>query len=298
MNSPLLREYEAFLRDHQALAESTIANRSQNVAPFLISLKEQARPSKIHSLKSHKIHDYIIKTARPLSRGLRKQLVSSLRSFLRFVYLRGYVRHNLVEAVPIITTYQLGTVPRAVSWDLVKHILKAPDRRTALGLRDYAILLLVATYGVRRKQAVSLRFCDIRWKEGVIHFPAIKRSKSLCFPLEKKVAAALLAYIRRGRPAASFPQVFLIVHGKPRPFKSKTYGDSFQNWLKRAGIKLRGGLHAIRHAFATRLMEQGTPIKTIADLLGHRSIRTTFIYTKVDLKRLRTLACEWPEVQS
>ncbi|OGW81649.1 MAG: hypothetical protein A3G33_08320 [Omnitrophica bacterium RIFCSPLOWO2_12_FULL_44_17] len=294
----LLREYVTFLRDHQALADSTIATRRNNVAPFLTALKERGLPSKICNLHPHTIHDYIIKTARPLSRGMRKHLVSSLRSFLRFAHLRGYLNRNLVEAVPIITTYQLGTVPRAVPWNFVKQMLKAPNRRTPLGRRDYAILQLLATYGIRRKHALSLRFCDIKWKEGVIHFPAIKRGRPLCFPLEKKVAAALLDYIRRGRPQSFLPQVFLIVKGKPRPFTKNTYGNSMGNWFKRAGIKLHGGLHSIRHAFATRLMERGTPIKTIADLLGHRNIDTTFIYTKVDIQRLRALAREWPEVLS
>jgi integrase len=151
---------------------------------------------------------------------------------------------------------------------------------------------------VRIGQAIKLRLQDIKWREGVIHFQPSKWGNPLCFPLYPEVADALLAYIQKTRGRVPYPEVFLTIFGKPRPVSnSNSFYHSLKKCYRRAGIDhTANGAHAIRHAFATRLMEHGTPIKTIADLLGHKSISTAFIYTKVDLKHLRLLAYEWPEV--
>lgn len=119
-------------------------------------------------------------------------------------------------------------------------------------------------------------------------------------PLQASVANALLDYIERDRGCLTFPEVFMTQPPNPHPFAlNNHFGQNLARYYRRAGLdhSLGGRSHAIRHAFATRLMEQGTPIKTIADLLGHRSIDNTFLYTKVDLPRLRRLARAWPQVR-
>ncbi|MBI3658550.1 MAG: tyrosine-type recombinase/integrase [Acidobacteria bacterium] len=298
--SRLLIEYEQFLREQQCLAPTTVAIRRKNVTSFLSSLKERASPSKISSLAAHTVHDYIIKTSRPLQRASRKHLVSSLRSFLRFAHVRGYLEKSLVDAVPLIATWKLEGIPRTIPWTSVQKLLSAPDRKTHGGRRDYAILQLLASYGVRIGQVTGLCLSDIKWHEGVIHFSSSKGGKPLCFPLTRRVAAALMTYLRQDRREHSFPQVFLTVRKPIKPMSQRNHlGPSLRIYFQRAGIdsKIRGS-YVIRHAFATRLMEKEVPVKTIADLLGHRSINTTFIYTKVDIKHLRTLVRDWPEVRS
>jgi site-specific recombinase XerD len=294
----LIAEYSTFLQDHQCLAPSTIAARRNRVAAFLDFLKDQAAPSKIRNITSSMVHDYIIGSAKSLSRGSRKLLFASIRSFLRFLHFRGYSNRNLVPAVPVIRAPKLASVPRYIHWDWVKKLLSAPDKRTRRGRRNYAILQLLATYGVRIGQALSLRISDIKWEEELIYFQSSKRGKSLCFPLQKDVAQALLDYIRKDRRNASFPQLFLTVKGHhQRPLSCNiSLKPLLKSCHKLDVSKLKLSWHSIRHAFATRLMEQEVPIKTIADLLGHRCIDTTFIYTKVDLPHLRLLAREWPEV--
>lgn len=298
LRSKLLQEYLTFLRDHLCITESTIRLRKNYVTSFLFALKMNRAPSKIHSLKAHTIHDYIVKTAKPFSRAKRKFLVASLRSFIRFAYLRGYLDHDLIEAVPVIRTYKLAALPQGISWESVKKLLAAPDRSTPSGRRDYAILQLLSAYGIRIGQALSLKLSDIKWREGVIHFKASKGGKPLCFPLQKQVALALLTYIRKDRNKSLFPDVFLTVTGERRPLCKTNYlAYSLRRCYKTAEVHSSWGIsYPIRHAFATRLVEQGTPIKTISDLLGHRSINTTFIYTKVDIQKLKTLARDWPEV--
>jgi integrase/recombinase XerD len=271
-----------------------------HVAPFLRSLEKTGVLSDLRGLAPNTVHDYIIATSKPLTRASRKHLVSGLRSFLRFAHVNGLLERSLVEAVPIILTRKLERLPQTISWEAVQKLLAIPDQATLIGKRDYAILRLVASYGLRIGQAIHLRARDIDWRQGLIHFPAEKGCKSLSFPLLKEVAEALLCYLRERGEAPGTEEVFLAVRGPQRPLGVNNHlGTALQSYYRRAGIQAsRRGAHPIRHAFATRLMEQGTPIKNIADLLGHRNIETTFLYTKVELGRLRTLAAEWPEVKS
>jgi len=296
----LLDDYLEFLCHHRGLSESTIAIRGNYIAPFLETLGEQGDPLKIGSISPSTIYDYVIKTAKPLKRACRKHLTSSLRSFLKFAHIKGYIPRDLAEAVPMITTYRLDRMPRGITWEAVEKLLSAPDRSTPPGRRDYAILKLLATYGVRIGQIKHLELRDIDWRRGRINFRQSKEGKPLCFPLTQEVAEALLAYLYQDRRDAPWPEVFLTVRGEPRPLSPSNHlHSSLSVYYRRAGIdgNIKGSSHAIRHAFATRLLEKGEPIKNIADLLGHRCIDTTFIYTKVDVEGLRALAREWPEVE-
>lgn len=296
--SKLLKEFLIFLRGHQCVSEATIVIRRNFIIPFLSKIKGIASPSKLHKLSPKTIHDYVIKTSKPLHRASRKHLTSSLRSFLRFSYIWGYLKKNLVEVVPVIATRKLDRTPTGISWDEVQKLLAAPDRRRPTGRRDYAILLLLVTYGVRIGQVTNLKLQDIRWHEGIVHFKPSKGGRPLSFPLEKRVAKALLEYIKKDRRGVSFQELFLTVKGPQRPLSPHNHlGTSLRVYYKHAGINSKTqGSRVIRHAFATRLMENRIPIKTISDLLGHRCIDNTFIYTKVDTEGLRILARKWPEV--
>jgi len=297
--SNLLGEYLDFLDDCQGLAQATIYIRRLYVGAFLQNgLHHRCSVADLATLAPNTIHDYVITTARSMGRALRKHFVSSLRSFLKFVHVKGYVGRNLVEAVPIILIRKLDRLPRGISWDDVQKLLAAPNRQTPVGRRDYAILQLLASYGVRIGQVTALRLGDIDWHNGLIHFQSSKHGKPLCFPLHAQVAEAILAYLRQDRGTADFPDLFLTVRGKhPRPLSVHNHlGVNFAQYFRLAGIDAPShGAHTIRHAFATRQIAQGTPIKTIADLMGHKCINSTFIYTKVDIERLRIVAWEWPE---
>ncbi len=295
----LLKEYLDFLRHHQCSAEATIVIRKSFVTPFLLQLNEIARPSKLKALSAKTIHDYIIKTAAPLHRASKKHLSSTMRSFLRFAYIRGYLNCDLVPAVPVILTRKLDRLPESVPWENIQKLLTMPDRGTHVGRRDYAVLLLCVHYGVRIGQVISLKLSDIHWDEGCICFSACKQSNGLRLPLHTEVARALLDYIKSDRQNPSFQQVFLTVRGKQRPLSVyNRFYTCIQKYYAQAGFESKPwGTRQLRHAFATRLVSQNVSIKTIADLLGHRHIETTFIYTKVNFEQLRTLAREWPEVE-
>jgi len=294
----LLCKYLDYLKDCLNLSTATINVRRLYVWGFLSKIGEIAAPSKIHRLSPKIIHDYIVGTTKPMTRTKRKHITTSLRCFLRFAYVKGYLKRNLIQAVPVIITWRLESIPRKISWDDVKRLLESPDRNTEIGRRDYAILLLLATYGVRISQVKELAVKDIRWREGMISFDSKKSSKKLSFPLRKNVARALLEYIKKDRMDVPYEKVFLKSKGSKKPFSSSNHlSNSIRVHYKRAGVKSEvKGAHAIRHAFATKLMEDSIPIKTISDLLGHRMLDSTFVYTKVDIERLRMLVRDWPEV--
>jgi site-specific recombinase XerD len=296
VQSKLLSEYLNFLRNHRGLTETTIRFRRNDVASFLKSLRLGNESEDIGKISVKEIHDYVIKTAKLMNRPSQKHVVTSIRSFLKFCHFKGYVPQNLTDAVPVIVTPKLGSVPRSIPWESVQKLLAGTDRETHGGRRTYAVLQLLTTYGVRIGQVTKLQLQDINWREGSIHFQPSKGGNPLSLPLYPEVADALLAYIRKTRGKSSYSEVFLTAYEHIPMRNGAVLGTSMKRFFHSAGIA--ASAHAIRHAFATRLMEHETPIKTIADLLGHKSINTTFIYTKVDLKHLRLVACEWPEVLS
>lgn len=296
--SALLIEYISFMRDYQCLSEDTIYLRQKFVEPFLIHLVNRSQSSTLNELAASTIHDYIIAVAKPLKRASKKHLSSSIRSFLRFAYIKGYLSKNLVEAVPIIATRKLDRLPQGISWNDAQKLLTMPDRNTASGRRDYAVLQLLVSYGVRIGQVTTLKLQDIHWQEGIICFPTCKHSNPLHLPLNTSVATALLDYIKTDRGSFDFDEVFLTVNGTNHPLSEYNhYYTCLKKYYNAAGINAHSkGARSIRHAFATHLVEQKTPFKIIADLLGHRSIENTFIYTKVNISQLRELARPWPEV--
>jgi integrase/recombinase XerD len=296
----LLQEYQDFLRNHRGLKEKTIGVRGRYVTEFLKALSPQNDRENIKKISVSQVYDYVIKTAKPMRRPTKKCFVSSIRSFLKFAHLMGYIPRDITEAVPAVETPKLGSIPRGIPWESVENLLAVAGANigTHTGRRSYAVLQLLTTYGVRIGQVAKLQLRDIKWREGLIHFSPLKSGKPLCLPLYPEVADALLTYIRKTRRGVPYPEVFLTVCGDPAPLSNGgSLYTSMKTCFRHAGITSKSA-HSIRHAFATRLMEQATPIKTIADMLGHKSIQNTFIYTKVDVKHLRLLAHEWPEVES
>jgi integrase len=229
--------------------------------------------------------------------SLPRSLQSVLRSFLRFCRQEGHLDCDLTGALPPIRGYRLAGVPRGISEEDARKTLNCIDRASPVGQRDFAIILLLYTYGVRGAQVRALQLQDIAWRDGRIRFPATKGGKEVVVPLTDEVGDSLLAYLQHARPPTSYPEVFLTTYAPYHPLRSpSTVSVLVTQRLKQAQVNLpRGGSHVFRHGFAARMLHQGQSLKTIADLLGHRHLDTTFIYTKVDLDTLQQLPLEWPE---
>ena len=295
--SAISGEYLAFLRDHRGTSERTARQHWEHVEALLSDLGNGNSTHQLRCLTGPDIQRFIMRHAGALSRDVRKKMCAAIRTFLRFLYMRGYTPLDLVSAVPVIPSFKLERLPTTISTDAIQRILGAVDRSTAIGRRDYAMLLLLATYGLRAGQLCALRLEDIDWRGQLLRIPGAKGSKDHAFPLHPTVGEAMVDYLRNGRPSGyPFREVFLRVRAPIRPLCG-VLGNQIKRYADLAGVHPDSlGSHAWRHACATRMLENGHSLKTIRHMLGHASIQTTFIYTKVNLGALRDVALEWPEV--
>ena len=294
---PLLDSYLAWMREHQHAADVTLVNRRHNVKRFLESLGTVATPDGMSQLTAEGVESFFLDCASAMSYSARHSMQSALRTFLRFCFHEGYVPQGLDHAVPRLRTYKLSRVPHGLSEAQTQAVMESVDRDTDVGRRDYAILTMLHTYGVRGGQVRALQLNDIRWPQDQILFRATKGGKDSLLPLTTHVGETLLDYLQNARPRSAFPEVFLICRAPYRPMAgSGTLSSIVAKYIRRAGIEAASkGSHNFRHALATRMVADGHPFKAVADVLGHRHLSTTFIYTKVDFHALSQVALEWPQ---
>ncbi len=295
--APLRDAYLDWMRRYQHAAPGTLELRAQSVTKFLQWLGLQATPSGLAGLNAEQVEQFFLADAQHKGRAGRRSMQSALRTFFRFCLQQGHILQPLDRAVPTLRTYRLATVPRGLSEEQAQQALHGIDRTTSVGRRDYAVLQLLFSYGVRGAQVRALRLEEIDWAQDQILFRASKHGKDVRLPLTPEVGESLLDYLRNARPACAYPEVFLTCRAPYHPLpKSSVLSALVERRLRAAGIDLPSrGAHAFRHGFATRMLQQGQTLKAIADVLGHRDLRTTFLYAKVDFKALKQVALEWPQ---
>jgi integrase/recombinase XerD len=297
---PLLDAYLQWMRRFQHAALGTLEVRANSLSHFLRWLGADATPRGMARLDDGKVEQFVLAYAADNGRSARRSMQSALRTFFRFASRQGYLRQPLDRAVPTFRSYKLATVPRGLTAQQAQEVLGAVGRDTKVGRRDYAILQLLDTYGVRGGQVRALRLDQIDWAQDQILFKASKHGKDVRLPLTVEVGESLLDYLRNARPARSCPEVFLTCRAPYHPLpSSNTLSAIAERRIRAAGIDLpSAGSHAFRHSFATRMLQQGHAMKAIADVLGHRHLSTTFLYTKVDFPALKQVALEWPQEAS
>jgi len=214
-----------------------------------------------------------------------------LRVFLRYAHREGLIGRDLARAVEWPQVYRLSTIPRSIAWDDVGKVLGAVDRRTAAGKRDYAILLLLVTYGLRAREVAGMTLDDIDWKRERLAVPERKAGHATAFPLSSAVGAALVDYLKGGRPEAGDRHIFFRALAPVRPISAAAVSSCASHYLLVAGITVpRPGSHTLRHTVVQRLVDADFSLKTIGDFVGHRSAASTEIYAKVAVEVLRTVA--------
>lgn len=293
-----LEEYMDYLKQNRNLADRTIRTYSYYVIPFLGGLDGSSFLDSLCRISVTDIQTFFSKHTQGKATKTRGQIRAALRSFLSFCAMRRYTLFDLTETVPKVFTYALSSVPRCVSEQQVQKIFETIDRSTPVGRRDFAIIQLLWTYGLRASQVRSLRLQDIEWKRIRIRFRELKGGKQIIQSLTGEVGDALLDYLRHGRPQAPYTEVFLTAQAPihPLPHPSNIY-NIVVGRMRRAGVAGAPlGSHCYRHAFASRMLKHNQSLKAIADMMGHRSIASTFIYTKVDFEMLHEMPIDWPEV--
>jgi site-specific recombinase XerD len=250
---------------------------------------------RLADLKGSDIEAFVQDRGRRLSRASLQHEIAHLRSFLRFLALRGDSPPGLDEQIDTPRVYRLERLPRALPWETVGNFLRSIDRSAGRGLRDYAIFLLIATYGLRTSEVASLKLDQIDWRNGRIYARPSKTQIPLLLPLTDQVAAVLVDYLRRGRPTLPHREIFLSCRVPGGPLGATAVSESFKVWVKRSGLSIPvQGPHCLRHSYAVHLLRQGTPLKTIGDLLGHRSTESTCVYLRLAVEDLRDVALPLP----
>lgn len=285
-----------FLRQHRGLCVGSVELYRRNVDGFLQWLQqEEVTPERFAGLSSTRAREYLQSEAPRFGRSARKNLVITLRSFLRYAFMAGHVFRDVASTLERVPCFTLDRLPRGPKWEDIPKLLETVDRATAAGRRDFAMLLLLITYGIRASQLTALRVDDLRWREGEIVIPPAKRGRTVVVPMTASVGNALLDYLSDGRPATAARPIFLSLDPPFNPLLPGSLYNIVSRTFQLSGITSpHRGSHAIRHAWATQALAQGQRLKTIADLLGHRALESTRIYTKVDRAQLQAVALRWP----
>lgn len=287
-------EFRLYLRQERALASTTQVSYTAFVSEFLTE-RFGTGPVDLSLLSAANVTGFVRRRAGAIQSKRVQLMTTALRSFLRFARYRGDIEKDLAACIPAVANWKQSTLPRALPPDQVEQVLNSVDRKTAIGRRDYAILLILARMGLRAGEIRALTLEDLDWKEGLITVRG-KAGRFSQLPLPTDVGSAIADYLRHGRPTASSRCVFLRAKAPAGGFQGQCgIGSIVRHTLERAGIDSpRKGAHQFRHALACQMLKQGASLSEIGELLRHRSPQTTAIYAKVDLDSLAALALSWP----
>lgn len=278
-----------WLREEEGLSELSVQSYSWKARWFLEWLSGESR-----SLGRVRISDVdaflVFKAAHGWSRRSVAIGAQSLRVFFRHAERRGWCRPGIADGIESPRLYVHEGLPEGPSWNDVQRLLAGVEGDDAYALRARAVLLFFAIYGLRSGEVSRLRLDDFDWRAESFVVCHSKRGGSQRYPLQREVGEVILAYLKV-RPRATCRNLFLTLNPPYRPVGTAALWDITSRRMRKAGIRCRRhGPHSLRHACATRLLEQGATLKEIGDLLGHRDAASTGIYTKVHLTALRRVA--------
>jgi site-specific recombinase XerD len=294
-----LRDYQQYCKDRLHVRPATLDRRTRELMIFLDFLHSR-KGRTLEEIQALDLSEFVScrDHLRPKSVS---RIVSDVRSFLRFLTMRGILQRDLSVELPKIRVPRDAAIPSVWDHELVIRLLGAVDRSSAKGKRDYAILLLACRLGLRAGDIRQLKLDQLHWEDSTIEVTQAKTGVPLILPLTAEVGEALIDYLKSGRPATAHRQVFLKVNPPFEPFGADSnLHHIVAYWRRLAGIQFRTaqkrGMHSLRHTLATRLLQKGTPFPTIAEILGHTSLESTRIYAKADVEALRSVALELEEV--
>ena len=288
----LVGEYRIWLARERGLAATTVLRYENTARRFL---QQQAMADGVLNpagLAGADVSAFLLRECGRVSAGSAKGRVAELRSVLRFLYLQGLTPLRLGTAVPPVGGWRLAALPPTMTAADVQLLLDSCDRSTDVGVRDLAIITLVARLGLRSVEVARLELRDIDWRAGelVVRGKARRQDR---LPLPAEVGEALAAYLARGRTPAGARRLFLTCKAPRGPIRADLVGDVVERACLRASLP-QAGPHRLRHALAAELLRQGAGLVAISQVLRHQDLATTALYAKVDLNTLRHVAQPWP----
>lgn len=242
---------------------------------------------------------YVTSLARRHQPSTVRNACGALRAFICFLRIQGVRDDRLEDAIPSAPRRRLVGLPRHIDSDQLEQLIESLDRSTPTEKRNRAMILSVARLGLRCNEVVGIRIDDLDWRAAVVHIRSRKTGRGATLPIPAEVGAAIVDYLRHGRPRTGSRHVFVLHHLRVgEPATHQILYDAVSTAVRKAGIETPSrGPNLLRHSLATRLIRSGASLSEIADLLGHRCLATTQIYAKLDLPSLRAVAQPWPEVE-
>jgi len=292
----LRQRYERHLVEVRGFARSTLAHHSKTVADFL---ERGLRPrQRLRALTGTDVERFVGVRSAEVTRQTLQHTVAALRAFLLWCHDIGEIASRL-DAIDTPRTYRGELPPRALEWSAVQTLLRSVDRGSQSGERDYAILHLMAHYGLRPSEIAALRLDSINWTSTTLRVEQRKTQSDLVLPLASATVTALRRYLRRDRDRRQEAHVQTTLFLRERcpigPLKNTGVYEIFAKRLKESGQDpTRYSTYSLRHAFAMRLLRRGVGIKAIGDVLGHRDLESTCVYLRLDIDALRGVALEVP----
>jgi site-specific recombinase XerD len=279
-----------YLVEERGLREASVHHYKDHLGPFEAYL-DRIGCHELTSISPPVLGGFVAESSGYLCPTSVRDRCGVLRVFLRYLHRERLVGKDLSDCVDKPRSYRLSSLPRSIAWDDVRRMLEAVDRRTVAGRRDFAILVLLVTYGLRGREVAAMCLDDIDWKRDRLRVPERKAGHSTGYPLSPTVGAALIDYLRHGRPQTSERRVFLRVLAPCGPLTAAAVSSRASYYLHRAGISVsRAGSHTLRHTCVQRLVDADFPFKVIGDYVGHRTVDSTGIYAKVAVSTLREVA--------
>jgi site-specific recombinase XerD len=290
----LQQRYENYLEKERGLAPVTIT-RYWPFVRRLIAERFGDAPIRFRELVSDDVSCFLLQHARSGSPRVASLMVTALRSFFRFLFLRGETESDLAGAVPAVPQWRLAELPKHLTPEEVEQVIRACERGTPVARRDRAIILLLARLGLRASEVVALELDDVDWRAGVLKVRGKGRHHDR-LPLPADVGGAMAAYLRHHRPPCATRRLFLRARAPHRGFANPSSVSTIVcRALARAGLQPDfKGAHVLRHSLATGMLRSGASLDEIGEVLRHRAANTTEIYAKVDVHGLGTLALPWP----
>ena len=285
-----LTAWRRFLRSEAGLSDATISMYVWWIDRFLQWLREEKRP--LHRLTLTGVDRFTRHlAARGLGRVSLAKASSVLRRFLHDAFHHGWCRRDLSESVLSPRLFRHESLPRGPVWSDVQRLMATTEGSSRAELRNRAILLLLAVYGLRSGEVRGLRLLDLDWERRLLRVRRSKSARVQEYPLTPTMSRTLKRYLKKGRPESHCPEVFLTLQAPFRRLSAGAVYDLIHSLMERLEINSpKRGPHALRHACATYLLNQGFSLKKVGDHLGHRSLSATQIYAKVDLNGLRAVA--------
>lgn len=290
-----LAAYADYLQEVRGLAPSTIHPHLRTARKFLSYVGFDRSRKLLARLNAGDLERFVRVASSGISRATLQHTVAQVRCLLRFLAIDGTVPAGLESQIDTPRVYRLEKLPRSLDWETVRSFLGSIQRTDPKGQRDYAMFFLIAAYGLRSSEVVGLTLDNICWRSGRIQISQTKTRSALELPLTDEVAGVLITYLRKVPRASGHRQLFLRMYAPSGPLKPTGVTEAFQFWAKRSGLSIPfHGAHCLRHSYAVNLLRQGTPLKTIGDLLGHRSAESTSVYLRLATEDLRGVGLTVP----